>query len=338
MRTIFLMTNNLIPTPLDKYGDCFFHADETLFHVAINDVYAQSPEKFGSYEIQQSLREKIRGIVEAQQHPDHAKIATVDRTTLPHLAALFKEHEIEPLAQVRIAFLGCNPQTLEYAKELTRTMRAFADFHPERTEVLDCSTWEKYIADGKFDYVLTGNVLNDPKFAWPSYTMTGIASVLKKGGKAIHALNYSDDHWKAIHNKNTLDFIGQKIESQLNRRARTFSVSVDALTVLQEREVAISHQYHMWARQTGALAGEPEYLRPEVAYLRDRPELLPAIGYSYFREGQGKKAAGLVQQFNKEGEVIKTLTRQEFSDWFDGFRTTHGQQVTPSPAMKNTPA
>lgn len=155
----------------DKYGSCYFHPDETLLHVVINNLYARHPEKFGTEETRQSLHHAIASKVEAtrQIHGDTGHGANM--TILPPLAALFEAYEISAFADVRMAFLGCNETTLKNAQPIIKSMKAFADFHPERTEVRDCGTWEKHITGGKYDYALTGNVLNDPHFSMPSYAM-----------------------------------------------------------------------------------------------------------------------------------------------------------------------
>lgn len=320
------MSYILIPQCLDEYGSKF-HPDEVLLHVTINDLFGRHPEKFGSAEIHHILQQEIKeGMANALAVPSEK------RTILPLLGALFSTRGLQPLSGISLAFLACNDRTYNDMESLRSSLGLFTDLDPKRTEALNFENAIQCASNGRYDYVLTGNVLNDPKLQFYGSTVpviqTGIANMLKKGGLAIHGLNYSGDHYDQIIDKTLLKFIGQEVQQQINPRGN-YELLIDALILSQKEEVSISPRRFQWMESAGALFRPPEYLPETSSYFAMNPEALDQINYDRF-VWVGRKKNQRIERRSDTGEIVATYTPDEFQEWLSDFKTQF-QSKKPSP-------
>ena len=163
------------------------HEDEAGVYYILDDLLAREPERFGDDEQRKSLLEALALIPDDVLRPSS------------YIAELFKHYEINPLADIEIFSVA--PYARENASglfnmakryELTDQYTMFFATPSNRERSPDVAYASEILKNGKFDYVLTGNVVNDPKNTSPLDTVAASAMLLKKGGLALHMTSYSD--------------------------------------------------------------------------------------------------------------------------------------------------
>ena len=207
----------------------------------INDLFLREPERFGD----DKARSEIKRLVDAQFkafddkrreikqnvfNPNFRMLRNEKRALVANLfgnvAVIFNQYCPDALKGISIAVVGFDSPNSLYeftgqhravftpcSKALFDMFDEVYDFFPNRNnghfslEEVDA----KYPVT-KVDYVVTGNVLNDPIHSNSShFVFLAAARMLKKGGRAIHLLGYSN-HFYDLHvnNPTMIALAGQK--------------------------------------------------------------------------------------------------------------------------------
>ncbi len=207
----------------------------------INDLFLRQPERFGDV----GTRTEIKKLVDAQFQAFHDKRTEIQRpifydnyhqlrkekraivaNLFSNVAGIFKQHCPDALKGISIAVVGfdapnyVSKRTGEHRAVFTPSSKALFDmfdkvydFYPGRNDdQFSLTAIDAKYADTKVDYVVTGNVLNDPAHSNSShFVFLAAARMLKKGGRAIHLLGYSNHFYDLhINNPTMIALAGQK--------------------------------------------------------------------------------------------------------------------------------
>lgn len=187
--------DRLIPSRLSNeerhWNFCF--ADQMAIYVLLNLLYKDRPEKFGNPDTQTLLKEEIHGLIASKKIKYQPLIGEI--------GLLFQKHQINPLEDISVCFIGADdpdnvciitPET-EPLTSLFKNLRVL-NAKNGREQYLHIDTYEKIMNGEKFDFVLTGNVLNDPKCRWPIGLFAACANITKQGGHTIHLTEYGSTY------------------------------------------------------------------------------------------------------------------------------------------------
>lgn len=172
-----------------------FHTDDAVMCMAINHLFETQGEKFGPEETRAQLKRDIEFYLRAPSTLNGDPYGQV--SILPFLASAFESHNVRPLDDVYVAFLGGNDYFDgsifgAYTKKFRSGFKKLRDFS-DRESYLTLEKSHQVVDE--FDYVLSGNVLNSPHVRDVTSVFAACANILKPGGIAIHGINYSDDHY-----------------------------------------------------------------------------------------------------------------------------------------------
>ena len=186
----------------------------------INDLFLREPERFGDAD----TRTEIKKLIDAQFKAFQDKRAEIQRyifsdsyhrlreekraivaNLFSNVAGIFKQHCPDALKGISIAVVGFDApnyiekRTGEYRAVFTPSSKALFDmfdkvydFFPGRNDdQFSLAAIDAKYADAKVDYVVTGNVLNDPTHSNSShFVFLAAARMLKKGGRAAQPASF----------------------------------------------------------------------------------------------------------------------------------------------------
>jgi hypothetical protein len=174
----------------------------------INDVYARHPEKFGSEEVRASLKQDIDEYL-GKEHRNHS---ILEPKFYEFFVERLEHYKLQPFADISCAFVAPDDEAIAVARPLLKQFKAFdmvAGLYTDRVSYTDarkddapqsCHSKGDWInmdpANGpKHDYVLTGNVINDPHSDHMQVSsMVACGMITKKGGRVMHILTYGEDN------------------------------------------------------------------------------------------------------------------------------------------------
>jgi len=224
-------------------GGSPFRTDTAILCTAINYLAATRPDSFGGTDFCASLRADIDDFMARRAGSPRFMIPI-----LPYLHDLFTAKGIAPFKDVRLAFLG-GEDFFDHSvfgagtTALRESFAAFRDFHEYRLgNGLTADRAPCVIARGKYDIVLSGNVMNFPEVPNVKSVFAACANLLKKEGLAIHAVDYSRDHYDLILSVPFHKVCGQKMTGPVTPRIHPDrqEMVVDYIALTQRREVRLS--------------------------------------------------------------------------------------------------
>jgi hypothetical protein len=190
----------LIPSRI-KEGDPtwdFCSADQMGIYAVMNTMFETAPELFGNETTQRQIQEDIHGLIAANF--THLEL-------MGEIGLVFRRYNINPFADISLCFIGADRirDWSQYPRDgLIRTEETapLIDMFGQVTifnaandpaQRFDLDTYERLTQGQKFDFVLTGNVLNDPKVTVPLTIFAACSNALKKKGHAIHLTEYGSN-------------------------------------------------------------------------------------------------------------------------------------------------
>ncbi len=187
------MKNELIPV-FGKNAKPAYEHDKALVCVAINHLFNKTPEIFGNLETRGRIKDEIGSYLTTYGSWPHM---------LGTLGYIFEKYDVNPFGDIRLAYLGGEPmgKGLGVFSMQTRKLRsmfnAFANFNPKINFGVSLDTVDEVIAEGKYDVVISGNVLNLSSINAPSIMMA-VAATTKEGGLIVHGLGYGNCNYEII--------------------------------------------------------------------------------------------------------------------------------------------
>ena len=244
------LKNAMIPVYDDRNPDKAgfrFQSDDALLCIAINHLYETQPEKFG----ESSTRAKIRVAIEHYLKSPDARDPFGAPQILPFLGDLFASHGVNPFADIRLACLGGSDMLShsifgDDTADLRKMFQKFRDFNPHRTQAITAANSGNVLTCGKYHYILTGNVLNDPRVENVKSVFAACANMAAPGGVAIHGIGYSNHHYNLILNRAFHNVCGQARidEFDLKRHGNEDRGFVfDAIIMQQRKDVELKDPY-----------------------------------------------------------------------------------------------
>ncbi len=210
-----------------------FQADDVFFCMAVNHLFETRPESFGSPSMRANLIAETEAFLDQYESEETKGLAPI----LPFLSGLFKRHGVNPFSDIRLAFLGGEI----YNQKICDMFAHFLDLQPTRTEGLRLSNVDHFMAQGKYDYVISGNVVNDPGVKQPDDVFAASASMLKTDGVAIHGISYGDHNYRVILDSDLHTICAQHMIHQINSHKNAFNEQVmDAVVLQQLMEVRVT--------------------------------------------------------------------------------------------------
>lgn len=159
--------------------------DQLAFLVLLNQLYETHPERFGAT---QAVRSTL--CLETQAEFSKAfSFGELNTNLLKNIAAMFKNHDIDPFANMDILFVAPDDNDLHVAQV------AFPSCHVHTIPIgrgyLTSENVQSWLHGKRMDAAITGNALNaDNDDAHD--LMRACALSLKKNGLAIHMLGYGE--------------------------------------------------------------------------------------------------------------------------------------------------
>lgn len=190
-----------------------FSDDQYAVILMINNLFNERPELFGDEEQRARLQTRTLDILQSQMARDDFFNA---------FAKMLHNEGINPFNDISVLCVGFDEPLLKDVypffyvfNEKTAGFRdmfeRFIDINDERNKTLTQGNAMDIVDGKKVDYVITGNVLNDPEMCdFPDEVMYACAIAAKKGATVFHMLGYSSDNYPLIFNKNRLRFSGQE--------------------------------------------------------------------------------------------------------------------------------
>ncbi len=241
------LTDALIPLyETEGYGSpgpgYNFFSDDFFLCMAINYLFETQPEKFGSYATREKLKEEIADYISAHRTVRKREFVPI----LPQLEPFFARHGVNPFSETRLAYLGGNDSLTftvfgEHSQKLRAMFADFLDLQPKRTVGLWAGNAQDFIGAGKYDIVVSGNVLNEPRIRDVRSIFAGAANILKQGGVAIHGMNYSNDHYYDVMNARLHEYCGQEVVTLVRKKGPDAHL-VEALVTRQAFDAVRSEE------------------------------------------------------------------------------------------------
>lgn len=240
-----------------------FQADDALLGLAINHLYETAPEKFGDTQLRAYLRYSVTKYLSGVSCRDPFGQPTL----LPFLGRLFESYSVNPFADIRLAYLGGSdyfPHSIfgDDSSKLREMFGKFRDFNPTRTQGITSENSKNFLTSGKYDYVITGNVLNDPRVEDVKSVFAGCANMTRPGGLIIHGIGYSNHHYNLILNRVFHDACCQKrIDDNYPKHHGDpeRGLVLDAIVMQQNQDVDLSDSH---------------------LQMLEKNELIPVVGYN----------------------------------------------------------
>jgi hypothetical protein len=239
---------------------------------AIEDIYARYPERFGTAAQRQELEKNLTHYIATHEHclnkPDFYQ----------YFVGQLAARGLNPFHDQSIAIVGgwvkwgtqtergwVPKKTYDAADPL---LACFAEFHdisiPSKGEAFTITNALEMTGGKKLDYVITGNVLNDPENYWGDDTLLACAKILKCGGKAIHMLGYGEDFHSG--------HIGNPYLHQLGGQSHCYNIpegayvcnrrrggdATEMMVLEQTRDATPTKRTHRFYRQT--MDYDPEHI------------------------------------------------------------------------------
>ncbi len=214
----------------------------SVLHI-INDLFLRDPERFGDASNREEIKRRVyiffQEFADKKQelidntwsHPDMFKRLKDEKRAMSadlfhNVADVFKELCPDALKDISIALVGFDspnyveefsgPAKAVFSDKNKALLNMFGkvhDFYPYRAggpftlEAIDANH-----PNTKVDYVVTGNVLNDPIYSLSSHhVFLAAGRMLKQGGRAIHLVGYSNHYYDLhINNPAMVLLAGQK--------------------------------------------------------------------------------------------------------------------------------
>lgn len=283
--------NSLIPVH-DENGTAHnIHPDVLLFCAAINDLHSKDDTLFGPREIQDQIREEVKTFISLKEASAASDEETPNELSSPYallnfISKKFEEYGISPFQDTRIAFIGGSDGIASEQTEYLRNNCAnFLDVNPVRNnQSLGLHNWDDYTQDGKFDYVLTGNVLNDPKTPQPYNVFAASGCIAKEGGTVLHALQYSNDNMYQTMNEGLHSLSGQSLNETIMEHGSEHYKAFIALS--QEQDRNLSEEHGEWCKTF--LQQDYSEQHPIIHFFAENPEFLEDIKFQHFYSYDGE--------------------------------------------------
>lgn len=174
----------------------------------INDIYDRHPEKFGSEKIREALKKDLAkhlqgGILQR-------KSSVLKDEFYQYFAKRLDHYGLHPFDDTSLTFVAGwahGTSTLEAAEPLLKRFQRFQNLK----EILTTGNALNLVNRERADYVVTGNVVNNPDNTDTTDTMLACANMAKKGGRVIHLLSYGEDILRHVIDDEKLhELAGQK--------------------------------------------------------------------------------------------------------------------------------
>ena len=190
-----------------------FSDDQYAIILMINNLYNERPELFGDEAQRARLEIRTFDILQSQVARDGFFNA---------FAGMLHNEGINPFQDISVMCVGFDEPLIKdiypffhMFNEKTGGFRdmfeRFIDINAQRNTTLSQGNAMDIVGGEKVDYVITGNVLNDPEMCdFPDEVMYACAIAAKKGATIFHMLGYSSDNYPLIFNKNRIRFAGQE--------------------------------------------------------------------------------------------------------------------------------
>ena len=222
-----------------------FNTNEALLCIAINHQFILEPELFGNTIKREKLKIEIQNYILSTDH-----LPPWGRPILPFITALFDYHDIQPFKDIKMAFLnGYDIDESVWDQEmegLGRKFNRFTCYDFMRASGLTIETSITPDECSQYDYVLTGNILNDPSRQDIKEIFAACANLAKKDGLVIHGLNYSTAHQQDILSEEFHRICGQ---FRLDQGPETYIGNqgiIDAMVLWQKEDMLLPKFYLDW--------------------------------------------------------------------------------------------
>ena len=308
MENIGKAINTLIKIAPEGYATHSIYPDTGLVLCVVNDLYKKHPERFGPPEVREQLEIDVADFMKEREKKD--KNSDFMKDILVFLNEKFDEYGINPLSQTRITFVACRGEIIEEAAGFFDHFEAFNDIHPDRGSALFTENWQDFSKEGKYDYVLTGNVLNTPNNFRAHNVFAACACILKKDGIGIHALGFSNDNFERVFHEGLHVMCGQEGLNLLTYEPRHgYLTCVEFAFFRQKKEVSLNCEQLQWLRDCTRFYGHKiEHINPLTRFFVQRPELLPEIFFDVLSFNDG-----VFKRFHYEGGK-RTVTELSWED------------------------
>lgn len=206
----------------------------------INDLYDHHPEVFGAKQTARALKRDLNEYLGV----NHENYTIRNAQFYTFFAERLQHYGINPFADISCAFVSPAKNLPQNAKPILERFKQFSIVKQVDTHY--CA-YEDIGAEGnrrdittevpRYDYVLTGNVINDP-FTDNRQVETILACgmLAKKGGKIMHVLTYGEDKKKGnIENEVLHVLAGQKLE-RCDPPGRYIHNGSTSMMVMQQQE------------------------------------------------------------------------------------------------------
>lgn len=174
--------------------------DQAGIVLVINQLFEKQPERFGDADNRKKIADDVRAIIAAK----HKKSVFLGK-----LAEVLKTHAPHALSDISITLVGMDdpayltrylkPEWAVFSEDAAPLMAMFAtihDFNPARnTPAFSLHKVVNDYPDTKVDFVVVGNVDNDPDTRYWNLILPAAARMLKTGGSSIVLSGYSSDSY-----------------------------------------------------------------------------------------------------------------------------------------------
>ena len=234
-----------------------YRTDTAILCAGINYLADTKPDLFGGPDIIDLLRADIADYLARAPRKESPEKTPI----LPVLPDIFSGRNVTPFADIRLAFLG-GEDYFDHSvfgadtKPLRESFAAFRDFHDHRNGNALTAARTNFIAEnGKYDIVLSGNVLNYPVVPNVKSVFAACANILKPGGLAIHGVDYSSHHYDLLLSEKFHDVCGQqKLNPALPRYEMSRKVAIiDYLAFRQVEDVYLTDAMLMRLEKSRAI-------------------------------------------------------------------------------------
>lgn len=194
--------------------------DLQSFYLILNDLYEKNPNFFADepvrHKVVSAIREVIDQFIDDVSYDDETGVgktlffsADAYKDLNRNIVEIFKENDINPLKYQNIFHIDLSDEDFEVLKPFADLANHYERTSPNqlffardgsssyRTAFNDDIQKEFVIAnrmvvERRFDYIVTGNVINSSRNLNPLDTLVGVSMLLRFGGVAFHLSQISD--------------------------------------------------------------------------------------------------------------------------------------------------
>ncbi|MFO1243223.1 MAG: hypothetical protein U1E36_08540 [Rickettsiales bacterium] len=141
------------------------------------------------------------------------------REVLSEYFKICRSDGVNPLKDISLAYIGGGDSFPDTIAPLRGRFRNFADIQLSRGRLLSTNNIERYTQKGRFDIVVTANVLNDPRQDFPEDLFAASALLARPKGLIAHVVGRNANYTDHVLSKETLQRSGQNLLGILERDA-----------------------------------------------------------------------------------------------------------------------